>query len=70
MTRAAAFLDEGQATWPMPNRDRGFYAAFRAVARYDRSLPDEDALTALPDDPTEAIEGAREAKIQYFDDIM
>ncbi|KAB1196833.1 MULTISPECIES: DUF2309 domain-containing protein [Haloferax] len=52
----AAFLDEGQASWAMPNRDRGFYAAFRSVARHDRSLPDRNAVAELPDDPTEAIE--------------
>ncbi|KAB1191993.1 DUF2309 family protein [Haloferax sp. MBLA0076] len=52
----AAFLDEEQATWSMPNRERGFYAAFRSVARYDASLPDQSAVTAFPDDPVEAIE--------------
>ncbi|KAB1188988.1 MULTISPECIES: DUF2309 domain-containing protein [Haloferax] len=52
----AAFLDEGHATWSMPNRERGFYAAFRSVARHDQSLPDRNAVADLPDDPTEAIE--------------
>ncbi|KTG19476.1 DUF2309 domain-containing protein [Haloferax profundi] len=54
----ASFLDEGHASWPMPNRERGFYAAFRSVARYDRSLPDPSAVATLPDDPIEAIEQA------------
>jgi hypothetical protein len=52
----AAFLDEGQADWPMPNREAGFYAAFRAVARYDREIPDRTALADRPDDPEVAIE--------------
>ncbi|WP_416839139.1 DUF2309 domain-containing protein [Haloferax sp. DFSO52] len=52
----AAFLDEGHASWSMPNRDRGFYAAFRSVARYDQSLPDREVVAVLPDDPAEAIE--------------
>ncbi|WP_396610231.1 DUF2309 domain-containing protein [Haloferax sp. S1W] len=52
----ASFLDEGHASWPMPNRERGFYAAFRSAARYDRSLPDPGAVATYPDDPTEAIE--------------
>ncbi|MGH7432600.1 MAG: putative inorganic carbon transporter subunit DabA, partial [Candidatus Methylomirabilales bacterium] len=32
----AAFLDEGLAGWPMPDRERGFYEAWRKVA--DRDL--------------------------------
>jgi len=51
----SAFLDEGQAEWPMPNRDRGFYEAFRTVARYDGEIPDGGRVAALPDDPAEAI---------------
>ncbi|GAB3310406.1 DUF2309 domain-containing protein [Haloplanus salinarum] len=51
----SAFLDEGRAKWPMPDRDRGFYAAFRSVARYDGEIPDADAVAALPDDPVDAI---------------
>ncbi|ELZ91626.1 hypothetical protein C440_14969 [Haloferax mucosum ATCC BAA-1512] len=52
----AAFLDEGHASWSMPNRDHGFYAAFRSVARHDGALPDPSAVATYPDDPTEAIE--------------
>jgi hypothetical protein len=51
----AAFLDQGQAAWPMPNRERGFYAAFRAVARYDRAIPDPVAVADLPDEPVDAV---------------
>ncbi|SEW10687.1 DUF2309 domain-containing protein [Halobacterium jilantaiense] len=51
----AAFLDEGKAHWPMPNRERGFYEAVRAVARHDSQIPDADRLAALPDDPVDAI---------------
>jgi uncharacterized protein YbcC (UPF0753/DUF2309 family) len=51
----AAFVDEGRAEWPMPNRERGFYAAFRHAARYDREIPDAEAVTALPAEPTEAV---------------
>lgn len=52
----SAFLDEGHVKWSMPNRDAGFYTAFRDVAGYDNEVPTEGILTALPDDPTEAIE--------------
>ncbi|WP_318568586.1 DUF2309 domain-containing protein [Salinigranum marinum] len=52
----AAFLDQGQAEWPMPNREEGFYGAFRAVARHDREIPGRGAIADLPDDPVDSIE--------------
>ena len=51
----AAFLEQGTAAWAMPNRDRGFYEAFRSVARHDRDVPDGAAIAALPADPADAI---------------
>jgi uncharacterized protein YbcC (UPF0753/DUF2309 family) len=51
----AAFLDEGQATWPMPNREAGFYAAFHEVAQHDGEIPDADVIAALPDEPIDAL---------------
>jgi len=51
----AAFLDQGQAEWSMPDREQGFYRAFRTVAPHDREIPDGDAVTGLPDDPADAI---------------
>lgn len=35
----AAFLDSGQASWTMPGRDKGFYAAWRDLVGVDRALP-------------------------------
>ncbi|WP_050033848.1 DUF2309 domain-containing protein [Halorubrum halophilum] len=55
----SAFLDEGHAKWSMPNRDEGFYAAFRGVAAYDGEVPDGVAKS-LPETATEAIEAAVE----------
>jgi Uncharacterized protein conserved in bacteria len=52
----AAFLEQETAHWPMPNRERGFYAAFRSVARYDREIPDRTRIAGLPDEPVAAIE--------------
>ncbi len=52
----AAFLDQGKAHWPMPDRERGFYDAVRSVARHDRAIPDRERLAELPDDPVAAIE--------------
>ncbi len=51
----AAFLDEGRAEWPMPNREAGFYEAFRTVARYDDEVPNGEVIAELPDRPTDAI---------------
>jgi hypothetical protein len=51
----AAFLDQGQAAWPMPNREQGFYAAFRAVAPHDSDIPGRGAIADLPDRPVDAI---------------
>ncbi|WP_324759936.1 DUF2309 domain-containing protein [Haloarcula montana] len=51
----AAFVDEGQATWSMPNREDGFYAAFRAAAQYDGQLPDPGSVAELPEDPIDAL---------------
>ncbi|WP_144900953.1 DUF2309 domain-containing protein [Halobellus captivus] len=51
----SAFLDEGAAKWPMPDRSNGFYRAFRAAARYDRQIPDREAIAGLPDDPIDAL---------------
>lgn len=51
----SAFLDEGQAAWTMPGRERGFYRAFRLVAVYDPALPAPDRLGRLPDDALKAV---------------
>jgi hypothetical protein len=49
----AAFLDESQAAWRMPRRDRGFYAAWSALARRDPALP-RAVRTSLADLPERA----------------
>ena len=51
----AAFLDQGQAAWPMPNREMGFYAAWRAIAPHDAQIPHRDMLSDLPERPSEAL---------------
>ena len=51
----AAFLDQGRAEWPMPNREDGFYEAFRTVARHDGDIPDAGTIADLPDQPVDAI---------------
>ena len=54
----SAFLDEGQAHWPMPDREDGFYSAFRSMAAYDGQIPDDGIVADLPESPVEAIEAA------------
>jgi hypothetical protein len=51
----AAFLDEGQAAWPMPERERGLWRAFRDVARHDPDIPARAALADLPEDALRAV---------------
>ena len=54
-----AFLDEGHATWPMPGRERGFYAAWKSLAQLEWSpsgIKDSRAkLSRLPAQPEDAI---------------
>ena len=57
----AAFLDEGRAHWPMPNREDGFYTAFRTLADYDDEIPDSGVIAALPGSPIAAIEAVVES---------
>ena len=52
----AAFLDQGQAGWPMPNREQGFYQAWRQLAPYDEAVPGCDDPSDLPDSPMDALE--------------
>ena len=64
----AAFVDEAHTPWPMPDRDRGFYRSWRAVAGADRRLAaviGRDArarLSELPDDPAELLDLALRAR--------
>ena len=57
----AAFVDEGLAGWEMPQREKGFYQAWRQLARQDFSgklLGIKDftqKIHDLPADPEEAI---------------
>lgn len=49
-----AFLDEGQASWAMPEREKGFYSAWRALALHDSALPKDD-IAALPEKALDAL---------------
>ncbi|MFM7457714.1 MAG: putative inorganic carbon transporter subunit DabA, partial [bacterium] len=53
------FFDEGIAVWHMPNREKGFYAAWKALALYDSDLKLDKHLrewfNQLPDCPEKAL---------------
>lgn len=52
------FLDEGQATITMPEREKGFYRAWALLAPFDnklRSSKNNEWLLSLPSEPEEAI---------------
>ncbi|WP_049928634.1 DUF2309 domain-containing protein [Halopiger goleimassiliensis] len=52
----AAFLDQGHANWSMPNREAGFYAAWRELAPYDGDVPGCDDPDDLPETAMDALE--------------
>ncbi len=57
----SAFLDEGEASWTMPDRQHTFYRAWKRLARYDASLrllgvaDAVQKIDALGDRPEEAV---------------
>ena len=54
-----AFLDEGHATWTMPERDKGLYQAWKTVAAHEWSpcgIADSGRkIAALPEYPEDAL---------------
>lgn len=52
----AVFLDQGIAEWNMPNREKGFYSAWRMSARFDTSLPVKTSITSFPETAIDTIE--------------
>ncbi len=51
----AAFLDEGQAAWPMPHRELGFWRAWKRLAAHDGDVPDRERLADMADDAPTAL---------------
>jgi len=54
-----AFLDEGQATWEMPGREKGFYAAWKFLAEREWSpcaiADSRNKIARLPARPEDAV---------------
>jgi uncharacterized protein len=67
-TWCATFVDEAHVPWAMPDRDDGFYRAWRSVASSDRRLAGlvgRDArrrIADLPDDPVSMLAVALQAR--------
>ncbi|WP_066304257.1 DUF2309 domain-containing protein [Bacillus sp. FJAT-29814] len=57
------YLDESQAVWPMPNREAGFYSAWRQMASFDSALT-KQARNEIRDLPKEADSALTEALSQ------
>jgi uncharacterized protein YbcC (UPF0753/DUF2309 family) len=51
----AVFMDEGIAEWQMPNKEKGFYEAWKALAIYDKDVC-KPSLKHLPKTSIEALE--------------
>ncbi len=51
----ATFLDQGESTWSMPNREDGFYAAWRQLAAHDSEIPDPGELPETAMDAVELV---------------
>jgi len=67
----AAFLDQGQAEWSMPGRERGFYAAWRDLAPYDDDVPGCDSPADLPETPIGALEAVLDdCPTERLDDVF
>ena len=54
------FLDESQAVWSMPNREEGFYPAWRSLVQHDRALS-HTVRKKLKNVPEKADDALKEA---------
>lgn len=54
-----AFLDEGHATWPMPERERDFYGAWKCLVQYEWApcgiADSRRKIAQLPEHPEDAV---------------
>ncbi|TBN02433.1 DUF2309 domain-containing protein [Hyunsoonleella flava] len=51
----AAFMDEGMAEWQMPNKEKGFFKAWKNLASYDKDIG-KPSLKHVPDESVDALE--------------
>jgi uncharacterized protein YbcC (UPF0753/DUF2309 family) len=52
----SVFLDQGLSEWDMPEREKGFYAAWLSLAPYDKEIPASRQLSKLAGNKFEALE--------------
>ncbi len=50
-----AFLDEGLAEWQMPNKEKGFFKAWKSLAKFDKEI-NRNIIESLPEDSTKTIQ--------------
>ena len=51
----SSFMDEGLAEWEMPNKEDGFYKAWRKLAKYDSEVSIKD-IQQIPKTASEALQ--------------
>lgn len=56
----SAFMDEGLAEWQMPNKEKGFYKAWKALAAHDGTIK-KSAAKQLPNNSLEALKNVLDA---------
>ncbi|MFH5885599.1 DUF2309 domain-containing protein [Halalkalibaculum sp. DA3122] len=52
----AVFMDQGSTEWSMPDRQQGFYRAWRNIAYLDVSLPNRGQISMLPETPVATLQ--------------
>ena len=66
------YLDESQAVWSMPNREKGFYYAWKRLVLHDPALKPSvrKRLRSLPDEAERALKKVLLALEIPFSDIQ
>ena len=66
----SAFMDEGLAEWKMPKKEKGFYKAWKYLAKYDNIIK-KSKVANLPDSSLEALEQVLQYNnIKNFTDLF
>ncbi|WP_233530599.1 DUF2309 domain-containing protein [Gelidibacter salicanalis] len=58
----SVFMDEGLAEWQMPNKEKGFYKAWKALASHDGTIK-KSVAKQLPNNSLEALKNVLDANV-------